>query len=351
MGEYPTGLRMKRMTMVAIAVGVTAVLGLGVFLLIGRGRVGARPLRIYGNIDIREVHLAFNDTGRIERLDVQEGATVHRGVLVAQMEAARFADAVEHAAGQVREQAQVLARLIAGSRPQEIIAAAAHVAGARADWHNAMLNYQRMATLYREHYVSREAMDNARRTMDATAAALKADREAWILAVKGPRKEDIAAARAALEADRGALALARRALADTRLHAPANGIIEDRILEAGDMASPATPVFTIALTNPVWARAYVPETDLARIEPGMRAYIENKDLPGRRFAGWVGYVSPVAEFTPKTVETTELRTELVYSVRVYACNPTGALRLGMPVTVLIPQGKRRTGAYARPCGR
>ncbi len=342
---------MKRMTMVAIALGVTALFGLGVFFVMGRGRDGARPLRIYGNIDIREVHLAFNDTGRIERLDVQEGAAVHRGTLVAQMEAARFADAVEHATGQVREQAQVLARLTAGSRPQEIAAAAARVAGARAEWHNAMLNYRRMAILYREHYVSREAVDNARRTMDATAAALTADREAWILAVKGPRKEDIAAARAALEADRGALALARRALADTRLYAPANGIIEDRILEAGDMASSATPVFTIALTNPVWARAYVPETDLARIEPGMRAYIENKDLPGRRFAGWVGYVSPAAEFTPKTVQTTELRTELVYSVRVYACNPTGALRLGMPVTVLIPQGKRRTGAYARPCGR
>ncbi len=350
MSDHPAGNRAKRMTIAAIALGLIALLGLAFFLMKGHGREAARALRLYGNIDIRQVHLAFNDTGRIERLDVQEGAVVHRGALVAQMEQARFADAVEHAAGQARAQAQVLARLIEGSRPQVIAAAAARMAGAHADWHNAVLHYQRTATLYREHYVSREAVDNARRTMDATAAALKADREAWILAVKGPRKTDIASARAALEADRGTLALARRALADTRLYAPTDGIIEDRILEAGDMANPATPVFTIALTNPVWARAYVPETELARIEPGMRAYIENKDLPGRRFSGWVGYVSPVAEFTPKTVETTELRTELVYSVRVYACNPTGALRLGMPVTVLIPQGKRRTGAYARPCG-
>ncbi|MDA8390855.1 MAG: efflux RND transporter periplasmic adaptor subunit [Gammaproteobacteria bacterium] len=341
---------MKRKILIPVAVGVIAAAGLGLILLLGKGRNEARALRIYGNIDIRQVQLAFNDTGRIKRLDVQEGAAVHAGELVAEMDAARFADAVRRAAGQMGEQKQILAKLLAGSRPEDIAAAKAQVAGARADWRNAVLNYRRMVTLYRGHYVSREAVDNARRTMDATAATLKAARQTWILAVKGPRKEDIAAARAALEADQGSLALARRELADTRLYAAANGVIEDRILEAGDMANPETPVFTIALTNPVWARAYVPETDLSRVQPGMRAYIENADLPNRRFSGWVGYISPTAEFTPKTVETTELRSQLVYSVRVYACNPTGALRLGMPVTVVIPRHDRAAALPARPCG-
>ena len=129
----------------------------------------------------------------------------------------------------------------------------------------------------------------------------------------------------------------------------ARGVVENRILEAGDMATPATPVFTIALTNPVWARAYVPETDLSRVAPGMHAAIENSDLPGRQFSGWIGYISPTAEFTPKTVETTELRSQLVYSVRVYACNPTGALRLGMPVTVVIPRQDRSAALPAHPC--
>ncbi|MDA8361789.1 MAG: efflux RND transporter periplasmic adaptor subunit [Gammaproteobacteria bacterium] len=341
---------MKRKILVPIAAAAIVAIGFGLFLFVGRGRSGAHEVRIYGNIDIRQVQLAFNDTGRIERLDVEEGAMVHPGELIAEMDAVRFADAVRRSAGQVAEQKEILAKLLAGSRPEEITEAAAHVAGARADWRNAVLNYDRMEALYRGHYVSLEAVDDARRTMDATAAVLKADRQAWILAVKGPRKEDIAAARAALEADQGALALARRELTDTRLYAPANGVIEDRILEAGDMADPATPVFTIALTNPVWARAYVPETELSRVQPGMHAYIENKDLPGRRFSGWIGYVSPTAEFTPKTVETTELRSQLVYSVRVYACNPTGALRLGMPVTVLIPQQNRVAALPARPCG-
>ncbi len=341
---------MKRKIMIPVAIGAIAIVAVGLYLLVSGRRGQGRAIEIYGNIDIRQVQLAFNDAGRIRRLDVEEGAAVRPGELLAEMDAARFKDAVNRAQGQMRQQRQILAKLLAGSRPEEITAARAQVAGAQADWRNAAINYHRMRVLYGGHYVSREAVDNARRTLDAAAASLKEARQTWILAVKGPRKEDIAAARAALQADQGALALARRELADTHLHATADGVVEDRILEVGDMATPATPVFTIALNNPVWARAYLPETELARVEPGMRAYIENKDLPNRRYVGWVGYVSPTAEFTPKTVETTELRSQLVYTVRIYACNPTGALRLGMPVTVLIPAQKGPRPLPAHPCG-
>ncbi|WP_298137867.1 efflux RND transporter periplasmic adaptor subunit [Acidiferrobacter sp.] len=340
---------MKRKIMIPVAVGVVAIVAMGAYLLIGEHENRGRGVEIYGNIDIRQVELAFNDAGRIQHLDVEEGASVHPGELLAQLNAARYADAVERAQGQMRQQRQLLAKLLAGSRPEEIVAARARVAGAEADWRNAVINYHRARVLYRRHYVSRESVDDARRTLDATAASLREARQAWILAVKGPRKEDIAEARAALQADEAALALARRELADTRLYATAPGVVEDRILEVGDMATPGTPVFTIALNNPVWARAYLPETRLARVAPGMRAYIENKDLPGRRYVGWVGYVSPTAEFTPKTVETTELRSQLVYTVRVYACNPTGALRLGMPVTVLIPPQSGSVPLPAHPC--
>lgn len=341
---------MNRRIVIPAAIGAIVALTVGLWVFTGARRSGTRALRIYGNIDIRQVQLAFNDTGRIKRLDVQEGAAAHKGELIAEMDSARFADAVQRAAGRVGQQKQILAKLLAGTRPETIAAAAAQVAGARADWRNAVRNEQRMAALYQGHYVSREIMDNAQRAADAAAATLEAARQNWMLAVKGPRKEDIAEARAALEADRAALALARRELADTRLYATASGVVENRILEAGDMATPATPVFTIALTNPVWARAYVPETDLSRVAPGMHAAIENADLPGRQFSGWIGYISPTAEFTPKTVETTELRSQLVYSVRVYACNPTGALRLGMPVTVVIPRQDRSAALPAHPCG-
>jgi HlyD family secretion protein len=154
--------------------------------------------------------------------------------------------------------------------------------------------------------------------------------------VIGPRQEDIASAQATLQADEAALTLARCELADAKLYAPANGVIQNRILEPGDMASPALPVFTLALDDPVWVRAYVAETDLGKIQPGMKAGVTTDSFPGKRYAGWIGFISPTAEFTPKPVETQDVRTKLVYEVRVFVHNPQGELRLGMPAVVTIP---------------
>jgi len=113
-------------------------------------------------------------------------------------------------------------------------------------------------------------------------------------------------------------------------------VIQERILEPGDMAFPSSPVLTLALDDPLWVRAYVSEPDLGRIRSGMRANIKTDSFPGKVYKGWIGFISPTAEFTPKQVETTELRSKLVYLVRVYVHNPEGELRLGMPATVIIP---------------
>ena len=116
------------------------------------------------------------------------------------------------------------------------------------------------------------------------------------------------------------------------------------------MASPGVPAFTLALSNPLWVRAYVPETYLGRIRLGMKASITTDSYPGREFPGWIGYISPTAEFTPKNVETPELRTRLVYQVRVYTCNSQNELRLGMPATVSVALNQPITSASALGCG-
>ncbi len=325
----------KKLRLVLLPLILLAAVAAAVFFWRREHAAPAHRLTLYGNIDIREVQLAFNASGRIQSLAVREGDAVKAGRLVARLDPVRYADAVAQARSRLAAQAQVLARLEAGSRPEEIAQARAQAAAAQAALDNAEATYRRQVSLAQQDFVSPQAVDNAAAALKGARAELAARRQALALAVKGPRKEDIDAARAALEADRAALALARRELADTSLYAPASGVIDDRILEPGDMANPQTPVYTLALSNPVWARVYVPETALGRVRPGMRADIANDSFPGRRFRGWIGYVSPTAEFTPKTVETPELRTQLVYQARVYACNPEGALRLGMPVTVTI----------------
>ena len=119
------------------------------------------------------------------------------------------------------------------------------------------------------------------------------------------------------------------------LTSPSAGVIQNRILEPGEMADPNRPVVTMALTDPKWVRAYVPEPDLGRINLSMKAEILSDSFPNQKFEGWIGFISPVAEFTPKTVETEDLRTKLVYEVRVYVHDSKDLLRLGMPVTVIV----------------
>jgi HlyD family secretion protein len=99
------------------------------------------------------------------------------------------------------------------------------------------------------------------------------------------------------------------------------------------MISPQRAVYTLAITNPKWVRAYVSDPDLGKVQPGMKASISADSFPGRTFSGWVGFISSIAEFTPKAVETVELRSSLVYEIRVFVEDPQDELRLGMPATV------------------
>jgi len=294
---------------------------------------------LHGSVDIRQVELAFNSAGRIEQVLVHEGERVGKGQLLAVLDSTRLQRAVQLAEAQVNAQRQVVARLRAGSRPEEISKARADAEMARVDAKNAARTAERMMELAAQHYIPQQQADDARAAAEAAQARLKSVEEALRLVELGPRKEDVAAAEATLAANRAALAIAQRDLAEASLVAPVAGVIENRVLEPGDMASPQKAVFTLALAEPLWVRAYVPGPDLGRIRPGDRATVLTDSYPGKRYRGWIGFVSPTAEFTPKAVETQEVRTQLVYQVRVFVCSPQGELRLGMPADVEIPLGQ------------
>jgi HlyD family secretion protein len=310
-------------------------------------------LRLFGNIDIREADLSFNNSEHIDKLLVQEGDYVHKGQLLAMLRKARMQAKYAAAEAKVASQQAVVARLEAGSRPQEIRQALADVAAAKARLRDAEVTYERSKNLHQEHAASMQAVDDAQASLGTAHAELKVVQEALALAVEGPRSEDIEEARAMLKVDEAQLVLAAEVLKDTELYAPADGIIRNRILEPGDMATPQTPVFTLAMTNPVWVRAYAPETVLGKLAPGIHAEVSTDSYPGKTYRGWVGFISPTAEFTPKNVETPELRTRLVYQVRIYVCNRESELRLGMPATVTIPldQPKPAPGHITPDCGK
>lgn len=251
-------------------------------------------LVLYGNVDIREVRLAFNGSEHVAEIRVEEGDMVQKGQLLARLHTERLEAARD----------RVAAELVA----------------AQAAAHAAQLTYRRIKTLASRKLVSSEEADEAEahsRTADAQVTAAQAT-----------------------------LAEAEQVLSDAVLHAPVGGVVRERIVEQGDFVTPQTPVITLALTDPVWVRTYLPEGYLGEVRPGDQALISTDSYPGKAYDGWVGFISPTAEFTPKNVETPELRTRLVYQVRVFACNPQLELRLGMPATVTIPLDQDHSDAVS-----
>jgi membrane fusion protein YbhG len=320
-------------------IGILVIVGIAIAIWFWKRRTEAASkdqLLLYGNVDIRQVQLAFNNSERIAKILVQEGDRVKMGQLLAELDTRRLEAGFKSREAQVAAQREVVARLEAGNRPEEIRKAKADMEGAEADLENAKLTYERASRLLTQNVDTQQSADNARAALDVAKAQVASTTEAYNLMVLGPRKEDIAAAKATLQANEADLALAKRELADAKLYAPTNGIIQNRLLEPGDMASPQKPAFTLALDDPLWVRAYVPETDLGRIRLGMKAEVTSDSFPGKKYDGWIGFISPTAEFTPKTVETPEVRTRLVYQVRVFVRNPQGELRLGMPAVATIP---------------
>ncbi len=292
-------------------------------------------LRLYGNVDIRQIQLAFQENGRLEKLYVQEGDRIKKGDLLAEIDAVRYQAALDKALAELTAQQQVVLRMKAGSRPQEIARAEAEVRAWQAKVKDAEVTLRRLEQLLKKRATAKQNVDDAATAYKAAKESLEAARQTLELARLGPRQEDIAAAEAREKAAEAAVVQAKKALADTRLFAPVNAVIRDRIMEPGDMAFPNVPALTLAQTDPLWIRIYIPETELGKVVPGMRAVISTDSFPGKEYRGWIGYISPTAEFTPKNVETETLRTRLVYQARVFVCNPEDELRLGMPATVRI----------------
>ncbi|HYW03017.1 MAG TPA: efflux RND transporter periplasmic adaptor subunit [Gammaproteobacteria bacterium] len=338
----------KRVAVLVLATVVLAAGAAGGWVWWHGRDAGAGALTLYGNIDIRQVQLAFKGPERIAELDVREGDRVRRGQVLARQDAAELRSDLAYARAQVAAQRSVLAALEAGSRPQEIRKAEADVRAARARSHLAGLRETRTRKLFRKGMVSHQDFDDARAAAQSADAQLDAAGQALQLLRAGPRREDIDAARSRLQAYRAQLDLASEHLKDATLRSPGDGVIENRILEVGDMASPQTPVYTLALTADMWVRAYVDESRLGRVHPGIAARVTSDSYPGRDYPGVVGFVSPTAEFTPKSVETPEIRTSLVYELRVNLCGSHRGLRLGMPVTVTLqPEAARPASCRGR----
>lgn len=277
---------MKKKILILILL-IIVIAGICAFLYFKNHKT-SNELTLYGNIEIRQVDLSFQVAGRIEKLLKEEGDTVKAGELLAVMDDKDYRSNLEKAEAEVEKTLAIKS--------------------------DADSKFERNAPLADDNTISKQDYDT-------------------LLNNKNRSKADYDAAVAQKN-------FAKNQLNYTRIYAPEEGIIMIRVQEPGANVAKGQPVYTMAKTKPVWVRAYLNETDLGNIKygQGVKVFtdtVDPKTGKNREYKGQVGYISPVAEFTPKTVQSTDIRTNLVYRIRVYIYDIDEFLRQGMPVTIKV----------------
>lgn len=274
---------MKKKRIIAVGI-IIALITAGSWYYYEKYHSKNNDIVLYGNIDIRDVQLSFRVNGRIQKMDVDEGDKVKKGDVIAELDADPYMSKLKEAQGNIKA---LQADLTTAERGRT--------------------NYK---TLYEKKAGTKERYDRAVDQVDLLNAKI--------------------------DTAKATEQLAQINLEDTKLVAPSDGIILTRVQEPGAIVAIGQAVYDMAVENPIWARAYVTEQDLGRVYPGMKAIITTDS--GSTYNGHVGFISPQAEFTPKTVETSQLRTDLVYRLRVVIDDSQPGIQQGMPVTIkLIPK--------------
>jgi HlyD family secretion protein len=329
---------MKKMLFVLVALGV--VVG-GFFfrqdILELFDRTPEDGLKVFGNVEIRQVLLGFRVPGRLEKSHYEEGVKVASGALIGELDSLPYEIKRAEAMAALRQTQANLGKMKKGPRAAEIRQAAAQRDQIRASLDLAEKEYERLSNLFSQKAVSRNDLDRAASARAQLRAELASAESALALTREGYRAEDIAAADAAMELAAAQLREAENSLADTKLYAPADGTILTRVAEPGTVLSAGQPICAMMLEKPIHIRAYVTEPQLGKVRQGMKGKIFTDSHPDP-LEGVVSFIASEAEFTPKQVQTESQRADLVYRVRLLVeDNPQDRLKNGMPVTVFLEQ--------------
>jgi HlyD family secretion protein len=309
----------------------------------------ATAARVSGQVDATEVQVAAEVGGRVVEMSATEGQRIKQGDVIAKLDTRDVELALRRASAE-RDQAQAQLRLLeAGARVEDVrqaeaqaAASAADVAAAETDLAAAETDLHRFETLLQNNSGSQKQRDDAaaRRDLARARARSARDREAAARAAvarlrAGSRREEIDAARARVAAVDAQIATLEKARDDATVRAPIEGVVTERLLDAGEMAAPRTPMVVLTDLDHAWAEVFVGEPEVPRVRLGQTATVFT-DAGGAGLPGKVTYIASKAEFTPRNVQTAEDRSKLVYRVKIAVDNRAGVLKQGMPVEAEIP---------------
>ncbi len=253
-------------------------------------------------------------------LPFDEGAKVDSGTVLARVDDRLYQQQVE-----IDRTDLAVAAAQVGANQSSLDAAQNSVINDQADLAEKQRDAARAAELFKSHVVSQQARDLALTAEKQAVAVVARDRSMVEVA-----QHNITLAKANQDATQAKLELDQVTLSYTVLRAPFSGVISVRHAELGQLAGPGVPIFTLDDLDHVWLRAYVNEPDIGKVRLNQTVDVATDTYPNHVYHGRVSFISPEAEFTPKTVETHAERVTLVYRVRIDIDNPTHELLPGMP---------------------
>ena len=322
-----------------IAAAVVAAVGAALWAAFGRDRGGDHALSASGTVEATEARIGFQASGRIETIGAREGDAVKAGAVLAELDRAETEARRQQASAQAAAARAFLRELERGSRPEEIAQGRAALAAAAERVRDAQRDLDRTKALFEGGAVSREALDKARLTLDLAQSQHDQAREQVTILETGPRREKIDAQRAQFAQAEAAVRVIEATLAAMTIRAPFDGVVTVRHREPGEIVAAGSPVLTIMNPDDRWVRIYVPETRIGAVRVGQAATITTDTFPEKTYRGEVSVIATEAEFTPKTVQTTEERVKLVYAVKVRVTgDPARDLKPGMPADVRLEPG-------------
>ena len=293
-------------------------------------------LTFYGNIDTRTVNVGFRFLGKIENITKDEGEIVKKDEVLVKLDTASLEKSLEELNEKIFASKLELSKLQTGYRQEEILEAKAAMEEAIENLNKTKDTYNRQANLFKTKSTSEENFTISQLNYKQALATLDKAKALYELRKNGYRDEDIKIQESNLKSLEIQAEKLKIDLNDSIIKAPVDGVVLTRFKEIGAITNAGESILEIAKTDEFWVRAYIDEKNLGNIKPGLKMSIQT-DSRSENYEGVIGFISPVAEFTPKNIETQELRADLVYSFRVIVKNPDDKIRQGMPVTLKIAQ--------------
>ena len=323
-------------------------IGVGAFVYFGQRSNQQKELSYSGTIETTQAKLSFQVPGRVALVSIQEGQPVKKNQIIAELDRAEFASRSDQAranldrAQKAKLQLETVLNISTKTLPAEVARATANVAGVQDTLKDAEKNYKRYEDLFSKGVVTEKERDSVKLVYEVTKSRLTESESVLKLAQGNltkieAAKQDIETSMAQINASKAALNQASIQFGYTQLKSPMDGIVTSRNIEPGETVNAGREVITISDLSRVDLKIFVDETEIGKIKPNQKVEVRVDTFPGKSYAGYVSFISPEGEFTPKIIQTKKERVKLVYLVKVSIVNSSFELKAGMPADALLAQ--------------